>query len=143
MCANLPFFVLFFPAGCNLARPGYEIFSQFFHDPDVSSLPISCDVLQGERIRPSLNDFATRYTEAPSLQRTYIWMCMSQEGSFGQNRFEGQRPRRLDATRVKCTWFYMKSGIQRPNYVKPLSPIVSPGFSDILGTNFRFQGIKK
>jgi len=59
---------------------------------------------------------------------------MSQEGSFGQNRFEGQRPRGLDATRVKYTWFYMKSGIQRPDYVKPLSPIVSPGFIDILGT---------
>lgn len=105
MCANLPFFVLFLPASRNLARLGYEIFSQFFHDrPDVFSLPISRGVLQEERIRPSLNDFTTRYTETPSLQRTYIWMRMLQEGSFGQNRFEDQRPRGLEATRVKCTW---------------------------------------
>lgn len=124
MCANLPFFVLFLPAGRNLARPRYEIFSQFFHDcPDVFSLPISRGVLQGERIRPSLNDFTTRYTEAPSLQRTYIWMRMSQ-GSSDQNRFEDQRPPGLETTRMKCTWFYVKSGIQRPDHVKPLGPTV-------------------
>lgn len=75
MCVNLPFFVLFLPAGRNLTRPGYEIFSQFFHDcPDVFSLPISRSVLQGERIRPSLNDFTTCYPEVLSLQRTYLHM---------------------------------------------------------------------
>ena len=104
MYVNLPFFVLFLPAGRNLTQPGYEIFSQFFHDcPDVFSLPISRSVLQRERIHPSLNDFTTRYPEVPSLQRTYIWMRMSQ-GFCGQNRSEDQRPRGLEVTRVKCTW---------------------------------------
>lgn len=135
MCARFPFFVLFLPAGRNLAQPRYEIFSQFFHDlPDVFSLPISRGVLRGGRIRPSLNDFTMRYTEARSLQSTYIWMRMSQEGSFGQNRFEDQRPRGLEATRVKCTWFYVKSGIQRPDHVKPLGPTIRSGIIGILGT---------
>lgn len=76
MCASFPFFVLFLPAGRNLAQPGYEIFSQFFHNrPDVFSLPISRGALQegkGERIRSFLNDFTMLYGGAEFTKHIHM-----------------------------------------------------------------------
>jgi len=124
MYVNLPFFVLFLPAGRNLTQPGYEIFSQFFHDcPDVFSLPISRSVLQRERIHPSLNDFTTRYPEVPSLQRTYGCVCHKDSAAKTGLRIKGHEDWRLQGWNV--LGFYVKSNIQRPVRVKPLGSIVS------------------
>lgn len=115
VCASPPFLVLLLPAGRNLARPGYEIFSQFFLDrPAFPRFLSRRSVLRGKRTLSSLNGFTMCYTEAPSLQRTYIWMRTSQEGCLGRNSFKDQRPRKLEPPRTKYTWFYVNPSIRKP-----------------------------
>lgn len=91
----------------------YEIFLQFFLDRPTTAFPllISRSVLRGKRIRPSLNYFAIRSAEAPTLQRICIQMpCKKDLLAKTRLRIKGREG--LQTVRTKCTLFYVNPAIQ-------------------------------